>query len=63
VSFTPGNIIMARRMRSEGANWEQVARAIGRRSAAGIKRRLDPEFHERSNIYQARWMRARRADA
>lgn len=59
--FHPGEIIKARRLRAEGNAWYAVAIAIGRKSPYGIRRRLDADFHKRSNAYQARWMRARRS--
>lgn len=59
--FTRLEIATARQMRADGFTWNGIGWALGRQSSAGIRRRLDPAFRERSNVYQARWQRQRRA--
>lgn len=58
--FTSRDLILAFTMRANGARWHTIARRLGRRSAAGIRRRLDWDFHIKSNSYSAAWMRAAR---
>jgi hypothetical protein len=51
--LTKDEIKLARRMRRDGSNWNDIASSIGRRSPDGIRRRLDPEYWLRRNTYQA----------
>lgn len=59
--FSREEIAAARQMRARGCTWNSIGWELGRQHGAGIRRRLDPEFREQSNAYQARWMRQRRA--
>lgn len=59
-TFTEAEIDLARTLRREGASWNAVARALGRRSKAGIRKRLDDDYREQINERRRDYMRNRR---
>ena len=60
-TYTNDELNLARSLRKCGASWLQIGRKLGRRNGDGIRRRLDPEYRERRNIYMAKWHREARA--
>ena len=58
--FTQQELHVAREMMGKGATFSAIARALGRRSHDGIRRRFDPKYRARRNAYQAEYMRGRR---
>jgi hypothetical protein len=55
--FSAADLAIARKMMERGATWNAIARAIGRRSPAGIRRRFDEAFRLSRNAKQADYMR------
>lgn len=56
-SFTVAELALATRMLKDGATFCKIAKALGRRSYVGIRRRLDPAYHKKRNAYAAKTMR------
>ena len=57
MAFTDKEMRLAENMHRKGATFGAIARALGRRSPDGIRRRFDLAYHKHRNAYQAKWMR------
>jgi hypothetical protein len=60
--FTDEELAHAIVLRRMGIRWHTIARALGRRSSTGIRRRLDSAFRRESNQYSAVWMKMAREE-